>query len=479
MSLAARVLEGIYPAASKWFRDPAGWVREKLHGFLWSKQTVIVQSVVDHRRTAVRSSHGIGKSWTAAQIAGWWIDIHPPGQAMVVSTAPTYAQVHAVLWEEIRAGHRKGGLPGRVTLDDQWKIGDVLVGMGRKPADYDEHAFQGIHRRYVLVILDEACGIPAQLWTAAEAITTNEDCRILAIGNPDDPSSEFAKVCRPDSGWNVIEVSSFDTPAFTGEKVPHGLLPLLPSKEWVADAAKRWGVQSPLYQSKVLGRFPENADDTVVPLSWATACQALEQPLGQGDQIVQLGVDVGAGGDETVIQERVGPVAGRVWHNRSRDPMEVVGLVVNCIRETGATLVTVDVIGWGWGVWGRLVELSPTGENAHGAYVLPVNVGEASSDPARWPLLRDQLWWEVGRESSEHHTWDLTNVDDETLAQLTSPKYSLDSRGRVKVEPKAETRKRLGRSPDGADALLLAFHVPEVPDEGLVEYYDPVTISAY
>src|SRR5690606_8042107 len=160
----------------------------------------IVESVVEHRRTAVKSCHGAGKSWTAGMLAAWWIDTHPPGEAIVVSTAPTYKQVHAVLWEEIRKQHRTGDRPGTVLQTDEWKIGDVLVGMGRKPADHDAHGFQGIHRRYVLAILDEACGIPDALWTAVEAITTNADCRILAIGNPDDPATEFGNVCKPGSG---------------------------------------------------------------------------------------------------------------------------------------------------------------------------------------------------------------------------------------------------------------------------------------
>ena len=476
MSLAVHVRRHLVPENRHHLTDPDAWVRERLGGFLWSKQREIMSSIVANRRTAVRSSHGIGKSYTAAQVAAWWIDTHPPGQAIVVSTAPTYKQVHAVLWEEIRAGHRKGNLPGRVTLDDEWKIGDILVGFGRKPADHDEHGFQGIHRRYVLAIIDEACGVPAQLWTAVEAITTNDDCRILAIGNPDDPASEFAKACRPGSGWQVLGVSTFDTPAFTGEPVPADLLPLLPSRDWAADALKRWGESSPLYQSKVLGEFPENAEDTVVPLSWAEGCRTLEQPFALEGATVELGVDIGAGGDETVIQERIGPVAGRTWHNRSRDPMEVTGLIVQVINETGAMSVKVDVIGWGWGVWGRLVELGE--EGAHAAVVHAVNVGESSTDPTRFPKLRDQIWWEVGREQSEDRAWDLASVDDDTLAQLTAPKYTLDSSGRVKVEPKADTRKRLGRSPDGADALLLAYYVPPIiPDEGIWEHHEPVSIS--
>ena len=260
---------------SPYVADPQAWARDKLGTHLWSKQREIVASVAENRRTAVHSCHGAGKSYTAATIASWWIDIHPPGDAIVVSTAPTYKQVHAVLWEEIRAAHRKGKLPGTVLQTDEWKIGDVLVGMGRKPADHDPHGFQGIHRRYVLAILDEACGIPDALWTAVEAITTNADCRILAIGNPDDPATEFGKVCAPGSGWNVIGISSFDTPNLSGEDIPDQLRPMLPDPGWVEDARKRWGEDSPVYKSKVLGEFPDVSEDTLIPQRWIAAADAL------------------------------------------------------------------------------------------------------------------------------------------------------------------------------------------------------------
>ena len=45
-----------------------------------------------------------------------------------------------------------------------------------------------------------------------------------------------------------------------GEQVPPGLLPLLVSPEWVEERKKRWGVNSPIYQSKVLGEFPDISD---------------------------------------------------------------------------------------------------------------------------------------------------------------------------------------------------------------------------
>jgi hypothetical protein len=102
-------------------------------------------------------------SMIASVISCWWVAVHPPGTAIVISTAPTYRQVNAILWEEMRKHHatakqRGIPLPGYITQGDEWKLSDGrLVGMGRKPADGDAHAFQGIHRPYVLVVLDESC----------------------------------------------------------------------------------------------------------------------------------------------------------------------------------------------------------------------------------------------------------------------------------------------------------------------------------
>ena len=89
-----------------------------------------------------------------------------------------------------------------------------------------------------------------------DALATNIDARVVAVGNPDDPASHFATICKPGSGWHVETISAFDTPAYTGEKVPEELLPLLVSPEWVEERKLRWGVTSPIYQSKVLGEFP-------------------------------------------------------------------------------------------------------------------------------------------------------------------------------------------------------------------------------
>jgi hypothetical protein len=127
-------------------------------------------------------------------------------------------QVHAILSRYIGQAHRKGKLPGRITLDDEWYMGPgdmELVAFGRNPADHDQSAFQGIHALYALIVVDEACGVPKSIFDAVDALATNSNARVLAIGNPDDPSSHFAQICKPGSGWYVIKVSAFDTPAYT------------------------------------------------------------------------------------------------------------------------------------------------------------------------------------------------------------------------------------------------------------------------
>lgn len=456
----------------KYEGDPAGWVHTRLNEATWSGQRRILASVAEHRRTAVKSCHGVGKSWSAARAACWWLDVHPIGEAFVVTTAPTDPQVKAILWREIARAHKHGNLAGRITLDAKWKIGDELVAYGRKPADYDEDAFQGIHALYVLVILDEACGIPAQLWTAANALATNENSRILAIGNPDDPSAHFHKVCEPGSGWHVLQLSALESPNFTGETVPDKLAASLVGHAYVDETLKDCGgdVGNPIYRSKVLGEFTEDYAAGVVQASKLAACRREGQVWAPEDLLpVELGVDIGGSddGDATVIRERRGRVAGRVWRVHSSESEVVAAEIKARIIETGAVTVKIDSIGIGWGVAGHLEEKRRSGE--HQANIVKVNVGQAPQDSKRFPKLRDELWWVVGRGLTEVGGWDLSAIDDRTATDLAAPQWAPNASGQIKVEPKDETRKRLGRSPDDADALLLAFFMGSGQGAAFVE----------
>jgi hypothetical protein len=237
-------------------RFPDVWVRWRLQEWPWSQQRRIMRGIAEHRKLAVHSCHGIGKDWTAARIISWWLTENPPNSAFVISTAPTFAQVRAILWREVRQAHRTGNLPGRVNMT-QWLINDDLVGFGRKPADHDEHTFQGIHALRVLVVIDEAGGVPVSLFEDAERMVTTEQSRILAIGNPDREGSYWHKVCTDERlGWNVLHISAQDTPNFTGEFVPDAVRPLLVSRMWASEQRDRYGAGSAEYLGRVLGVFP-------------------------------------------------------------------------------------------------------------------------------------------------------------------------------------------------------------------------------
>ncbi|WP_214103224.1 hypothetical protein [Acrocarpospora catenulata] len=455
--------------ARKYLADPVGWVKRRLKQIVWSKQREVLESVRDNRRTAVQSGHGVGKSHTASLAASWWLDVHPPGEAFVVTTAPTYAQVRAILWRYIRRIHKAANLAGKVNQTEWW-IDDEIVAFGRKPSDHDESGFVGIHARFVLVILDEACGVPAQLWIAADALTTNEDCRILAVGNPDNPASEFRKVCRPGSGWNVIKISAFDSPNLTGEVVPKDVALALVGRAWVEEKAKEWGVDNPLYRSKVLGEFSEDSQWQVVRTSDVAACRLdLETPHAPSELLpVELGVDVGGGSDETVIRERRGRVAGREWRDHTDRPEVIAPMILQAIRETGATAVKVDSNGVGFGVVGELRNMAARG--LHSARIYGVNVGEAARDDVHFENLRAEIWW-MARELSEERAWDLSTMEnaDTTVAQLLEPQWEITPKGRIKIEPKDDIIERTGRSPDNADALNLAYYVPS---DATTDYMD-------
>lgn len=449
---------------ARWQLDPVAWATERVGVETWSKQREILEAVRDERRVAVHSCHSTGKTFSAALTTAWWLDVHPPGTAFVVTTAPTSPQVKALLWREINRLRQRADLPGRTNLTE-WYINNELVAFGRKPSDYNDSAFQGIHAKHVLVIMDEAGGIPTTLWTAAETIAANTGSRILAIGNPDSVEGEFIQKCAAHSRWRVIHIGYEMTPAFTSEPVSDDLLDLLISPEWVDDRREEWGEDSALFQSKVEGVFPRADSDPwrVIPLRMLTPCRSLELTSEEGE-VAEAGIDVGGGGDRTVVFERRGRVAGRHVELNTPDPMEGVGQVVDQLNAWGIERAKIDVIGVGWGFAGRLRELSSRhnprrDETTHATEIVSVNFAERASNPKRFLNKRAEVWWGVGRENSRLGLWDLGVLTDDEVGELTAPKYEIvDSSGKVKIESKVEVIKRLHRSPDVADALLLAFY---------------------
>lgn len=464
----------------RYLADPTGWARDIVRMQLYSVQKRIAESVRDNRYTAVPSCFGSGKSAVAGRaIIPWWISVHPPGSATVVSTAPTGDQVRAILWKEVNIAHGAGALVGRVNLA-QWYIGNLLVGMGRKPSNTNPAAFQGIHAEHLLVVIDEADAVGALLWEAVDHLVVNKASRVLAIGNPLTGSGPFFRACQAGSRWNVIRVSAFETPEFTGEPVPDGWAGV--SKTWVEERRQEYGPgyeSDPRWQAKVMAVAPEDKAQGVIRLS---ALRAAAQPFfddedrekwwrGVKDETpVQVGIDVGAseGGDQTVARERRGDTLGRVRHWRIRDHIELADRhVIPFLVETGATRVVVDKAGIGHGLADYLDAAQRRG--IHRAQVDRFDAGKAGRKKTAthpgFSKARDQIWWEIGRGLLDAGAVDLRQLGFEpggeaVMVELAEHEWGMDDQGRIKIEKKDDIKERLGHSPDDADAVLLSLWDP-------------------
>lgn len=444
--------------------DPVEWIRERLGGVVWSRQAEVARAVRDHPRVAVQAANSVSKSHGAARLAAWWVDSHPVGEAFVLTTAPTQRQVDVILWGELRRAHRAGGLPGEIGKSSQWTMGDDVVALGWKSADAanaDEAAaaFQGIHARFLLVIIDEAAGVPAWLWEAVESMAISEHSRVLAIGNPTDPESTFAEACAPDSGWHTISISAFDCPAFTGEDVPAEVAEQLANPSSVARMAKRWGENSGRYTARVLGQFPDDAEDALIARSWIRAAQGRDLATRLGSSGTQAWDVARLGGDESVGYENRGGVVRRIYRGQRQELMATTGAIVRLRRDArGRPDVVVDVGGLGAGVVDRLRE--------QGVAVVAFNGAERAVRPDRFVNRRAEVYWAL-REAFAAGEIDLDPADEELAVQLAAVRFFEDSRGRIQIESKDSMRRRGVPSPDRADAVSMSvatsrWRVPRV-----------------
>lgn len=450
-------------ASQRWLRNPTGWLINHTTARFWSKQKEIANAVVRHPRVSVRSAHDTGKSFTAAQMTAWWLSVHPLGSAFVVTTAPTAPQVEVILWREIGKVKRQANLPGRITSGNipKWKSPtDEIIAYGRKPADLKNateaaQAFQGIHARYILVIMDEACGIPEWLWDAVETIATNEFARVLAIGNPDVPETRFEKTHLPTSKWHSIKISAFDTPAFTNEDVPAALLTDLVSPNWVNARAEEWGVNSPLYMSKVLAEFPEVSEETLIHPRLIQMAQFNDRSAEALQDPGRFGLDIARSANKNenaCYRNRAGHLR-QEFANYEANTMRTAGRAVRLLNRTGGNApMIVDTVGVGGGVFDRLKEQN-----------FPVQAFVASEAPStitnrkRFVNRRSEQWWNF-RKQFEQGMIDLptTEEDSKLISQLMSIRYIIRSDGKILVESKEDMEDRGLPSPDRADSAMMA-----------------------
>mgnify|MGYP001600111149 FL=1 len=414
---------------------------------VWEKLQEIAQSVVDHKRTIVRSGHGVGKSWLMARLVIWFLTVYKPSK--VITTAPIWSQVEKILWKEIRQAHHasRWSLAGEL-LQTEWKIDEDCFAVGISTnervdqREYGATQMQGYHSPNMLFILDEAAGVPAEIWTASTSLLTSDNNKIIAIGNPASPTGPFFDAFKSPI-WNKIHISCAEHPNVREGKT---IIPGCVTKDWIEERKTEWGEDSPLFKAKVLGEFPVEGADTLISLSWIE--RAVDNPLAVKDGNIRLGCDVARyGEDETVLYQREGLCFDLCEVTNKKSTTDTSGRVIASYERLEASVVAVDDTGVGGGVTDMVKE--------KGLHVEAINFGSAAIDSERFANLKAEMYWLL-REEFEKNTISIPN-DPILINQLASIKYGYTSRGQIKIESKDDMKKRGQKSPDRADALAICY----------------------
>lgn len=444
--------------------DGAEFSREILGHRTWPVQEEIIHSLENNPRTAVAGCHASSKSHSAAEAAIAWLTRYDDGVVRI--TAPTQHQARGGIWKEIRKAVSTARVieypePGEY----KWIFSDKnfaeirAAGKGGRGVK-----FQALHEGHVLILVDEAPGVEGEIFEAIEGIRAGGQVHVGIFGNPTVPGGYFYEAFTQNRDmWNCITIDGLDTPNLEGLTLddlvempldPGGPLddnpwPFLITRRFVREMLEYWGETNPRFEARVRGRFPQLDEDALIPLMWLEAARNRE-PERSGARL-SAGIDVAGGGraeNVLYIVDR-GHIVTNYPVTSTGSVDHATGQIVAALEEFRGDLGSVyyDDIGVGSRLGTILRERR---FNAVG-----VNVGLPAYDKERFERSRDELFWTL-REMFRRG--EIAGLDDETtIAQLSSIRYEYTATGKIKIESKKAMAKRGLRSPDRADALMLAL----------------------
>lgn len=421
---------------------PALFAKEVLGADPTPQQWEGSEALVKKRRVTIRSGHGTGKSAFMAWCVLWFESCYFP--CKIPCTAPTSHQLEDILWAEISYWHRKmREIVPELAAEFEWSSERYYLkshpnesfAVARTSRRENPEALQGFHSENILFLIDEASGVPENVFQVAEGALSTDGAFVMMAANPTrEDGYFFDSHHKMRQRWAALH--------WNGEESP------LVSEKYIEDMRLKYGIDSPIYQVRVLGNFASAADG-VIPLSLCT--DAIDREVSRVKAPVIWGIDVARFGDDsTALAKRSGN-----WQLEKTvewfglDTMQTCGRIVmeyENSKEKPET-IAVDVIGIGAGVVDRLKEL--------GLPVVGVNVAESPSVTDKYERLRDELWFS-GKEWLSRRDCRLID-DDALIGELTTPKYQILSNGKIKVEAKKDMKKRGVASPNKADAFLLTF----------------------
>lgn len=508
-------------------RTPERWYVERFGGKLtdikwsaWGEQYdnhqwdgtpdpffVAVDALCHGRDVGIEAATGVGKTYLAARIAYWFLDSFP--DSAVITSAPTRAQLLQVLWKEISVAYSQFKrirpestiLTGEVRVNKNIQYEDdsnqivysnrMISRVGRKRAGEDSSvAFQGIHNKYQLFILDEAAGLETSVMTAIKNTNTDKSetslNSILALGNPDSVTDALHQFCQS-PGVTGIRISAYDHPNIVfGRKIINGSV----TKESIAIRSQEYGTESNLYKSRVRGIAPEQSTDALIMMKWVMQCAKFnpsykgttEKPLDPIPDDVwsfnAVGVDVanslngdaaclawGKGNELKELHEFQCANATHLAENLVMSNDTLLALKRDNYAtsklsdyQVNADRVGVDGVGIGVATVNKFREMGYEVKSLQGGSDETAIPKDAEDKPLyKFKSLRAHMWFQA-RLDLQNRTVKigLTNfrVLNELAKQLTMVRYKVTD-GCIVLEKKDDIKERLGgKSPNMADAFV-------------------------
>lgn len=484
-------------------RDPEAWYADVLDGYWWSKQREVVWAFADpgkpSSQVVVKSCNGVGKTRLAADLTTWLVACFDPMDLTVIMTAPVFSQIRTGLFRYVADLYGKAKenhviLPGRITAEPTLKVArpgggpDKDVVQAKRPADSNLiSSFQGIHDGIVAVVMDEAGGLPEDLWIGANAVTTNEVAKILAIGNPDSLHTAFHRRFTDRDRyreWQPFTISAYDSPNFTGEAIhpdpvkDRRIKSLLVQRSW-AEMMERQAHPN-VVRAKVHGEFPE--DDASAFFTQETMNRAYDTEIDNPGGHRRLGVDLAfTGSDKSVAYLNVGGRIRKVksWLHQD-DMMEATRGIHQLALKHAVDEVRVDASGAGRGVYSLLVSQE---EFAADYVVVGVQGGHSSPDNKQWAQAR--AWhFDSFRSKMQRGLIDLDPEDEDLRTEMTVQPFEVNDRGAIQITPKPRMRAKGLESPDHLDAAIYSAidlsevaGDPEAPQPGDRVVMDPAELG--
>ncbi len=399
---------------------------------------------------AVASGHDIGKTALVSWLILWSLSTMPDTRGVV--TANTETQLKTKTWAELAKWHRlfiaKHWFSLTATAlfsvdkdhEKTWRV-DMVAWSER-----NTEAFSGMHNKgkRVILVFDEASGIPDVVWEASEGTMSDSDTEMiwLVFGNPTRNQGRF-KDCfgKFKHRWIRRQIDSRTSKVSNKETI----------QRWIED----YGLDSDFVKVRVRGLFPamsasqfyslEDLDrafgKVLRPEQYDFAPKILTvDPAFEGNDLMEIGMRQG--------------LLFRILRTipKNDNDITMANLIAQIEKDEDADAVFIDG-GFGTGIisagrtWGKDWQIVWFAEKSANPGCLNKRA-EMATEAKNW--LKD------GGAIPD---------DKELYEDILCPETVPRTDGKIQLESKKEIKKRLGRSPGKFDAWILSFAYPVSPKE--------------